>query len=283
MSKDVFAQIVQQEREKRQNEAARKQAWHKSAGDLVKTLHATFLQFSDCLLDLALWNGTPLRNVQDDGTLRADGIRVRYRNADKWQWLDLKVVAETEKSRQSVTLEQGGQGMGGDHEVLVRFPEQATPTYMCRSLLEALMPYLQLPEPQPEEKPQDKDDEAQTGQWRPMSIAFSRLDRLEITNLAVLHIDTLHNDADQAIRAIRRAVTAWVQSSQAGKVVYAGADDDLNIGDLLGHDALEDKDLLALLHAHGVVVHDVDDPIIVPYDRVLVDSIMDADDGQIER
>jgi len=75
---------------------------------------------------------------------------------------------------------------------------------------------------------------------------------------------------------VKRAVTEWVRTTEAGRIEYENSSEDLNLGDLSNCD--DDPALVALLTANGITHFDVevysdsDYPGIWTYDSQLVES-----------
>jgi hypothetical protein len=113
-------------------------------------------------------------------------------------------------------------------------------------------------------------------------LVFTRVERLAITQVALLSVQTTLPD-DEAVRdALRRSVTEWVSASETGRGVWQASCRDLNIGDLACNDAFADRQLIETLARHDlheVALSEAGQVIDMSYDRVLVDEIeLEGDD-----
>jgi hypothetical protein len=110
-------------------------------------------------------------------------------------------------------------------------------------------------------------------------ILFTRVWR-SLEQAAILSVRTEH-DPSTAFVQLCHAVNQWVATTKEGRRVADYSTQDLNIGDLLSHDAFQDADLLRLMAAAGVEYVDcygLSDVQCQDYDRVLMDRMPEIDD-----
>ncbi|OJY94403.1 MAG: hypothetical protein BGP25_05275 [Lysobacterales bacterium 63-13] len=118
-------------------------------------------------------------------------------------------------------------------------------------------------------------DPAPDAAWQPCTLRFARTERLTVTTQAQLDLLTRTRCSDaEVLASLRDAVTAWVMETDAGKGLWLYAQEDLNIGDLLGADAFLDAELVTRMESHGlrfVSGSGSDEGRCFAYDSVLVD------------
>lgn len=109
-------------------------------------------------------------------------------------------------------------------------------------------------------------------------ILFTRVWR-SLEQAAILSVRT-HHDAGAAFTQLCHAVNQWVATTKEGKQLAVYSAQDLNIGDLLSHDAFQDANLLTLMEAAGVeyvACYGLSDVQCQDYDRVLMDRMTEIE------
>lgn len=109
---------------------------------------------------------------------------------------------------------------------------------------------------------------------RDVKLAFVRYEGADVTTVGVLRARALPATADVS-KALVKAVTRWVNTSDRGHELWQESCCDLNIGDLVADDAFSDPVLRNALREQGLefidaVTADCDEAL--PYDTVLVDE-----------
>lgn len=119
-------------------------------------------------------------------------------------------------------------------------------------------------------------------------IAFSRMDGCELDTLAVIvfeHHAKLDTEA-AVLAALKQGVTNWVKTTKEGKEAWEDSVEDLNIGDLDGHE--NNPELQASLAAEGITDWDCIFSLSignqVSYDKILVheDQLEEEEEEKLE-
>jgi hypothetical protein len=119
---------------------------------------------------------------------------------------------------------------------------------------------------------------------RTCTMLFTRNDSMKLDAAAFLQFRTFHDD-QTAHKAFDNAVTYWVAHTEKGKQVWEHSGKDLNVGDLLGHDAFADPVFIKILQLNGLEYlngHGFSEVEHISYDHVLVDSSQLPEDDPAE-
>lgn len=106
----------------------------------------------------------------------------------------------------------------------------------------------------------------------PVALTFVRQEGIELTTIAILLLRTAHATKDDTMAALEASVTKWVETTELGRSVWESSCQDLNIGDLNGHDAFFDPDFTKILADNGIAYvdcHMADSESAFSFDRVL--------------
>jgi hypothetical protein len=90
---------------------------------------------------------------------------------------------------------------------------------------------------------------------------------------AALQLPHVSNETEALLEMIKRAVTRWVNETDAGRAAWENSSEDFNVGDLSNE--IGDKELTARLLEEGVVSLDIETHGTAhdwQYDRILVDE-----------
>lgn len=112
------------------------------------------------------------------------------------------------------------------------------------------------------------------------TLTFIRRSSDEIELIALLTLKSSHCSDEDAYEAFSRAVTNWVNTTGEGLVAWKDSCNNMNIGDLLAGDHLQNPVLLELMRAEGLEIVGVrtsSPTTILSYDRVLVEHFEDPE------
>jgi hypothetical protein len=76
----------------------------------------------------------------------------------------------------------------------------------------------------------------------------------QLATIAVLKLVSVWHTRDRLWEAFRNAVSDWVVDTKLGRKAWEESCEDLNIGDLMLHDAFEDAEFGRILHRHGILL-----------------------------
>lgn len=105
-----------------------------------------------------------------------------------------------------------------------------------------------------------------------VALTFVRQEGIDLTTMAILLLRSAHDTKDETMTALEDAVKKWVETTELGRSVWEQSCQDLNIGDLNGHDAFFDPDFTKILADNGLMYvdcHMADSDSAYAYDRVL--------------
>ena len=115
------------------------------------------------------------------------------------------------------------------------------------------------------------------------NLLFTRIDRNTLDVATVLSVRT-PLPADDALKAACKAIDRWARASDEGRKILLYTGGDLNIGDLIGHDAFANADLLALMQAEGVEyvsANGFSQGQLLSYDRCLLQKPVDLETNPV--
>lgn len=98
-------------------------------------------------------------------------------------------------------------------------------------------------------------------------LSFVRIGKGSVDAMINLLVASHHERGRDALTALSKAVSDWVEETENGSSAYENSSQELNIGDLVNEDAFENAELLSRLERHGVTFLKVFHGEVVDYDR----------------